>query len=119
MIKYRVGLHRENGITCVGIERLNEAHEVEWIGSYHCGNWSRRDVCVFYVRLIRSHLEEGETASIKVADRSIVGKKSWYLHYRNIKVLARSGPSTCKTATELAYDAFKRGETNNIVEEWL
>ncbi|PLR65981.1 hypothetical protein [Bacillus sp. UMB0893] len=118
MIRFRVGVYRKDGITGVGIERLNDDGEVTFIGSYNCGNWSRRDVCVFYVFKIREMLNDGEIARIKVADRSVGGRKSWYRHYTNIEIYAASG-SSCKGARGLAQDAWKRGEHTDIEENLL
>ncbi|MEM5008504.1 hypothetical protein ABEP42_27165 [Priestia megaterium] len=105
--RYRVGLYRENGVTGVGIERINDAGEVDWIGSYYCGDWSRRDVCVFYISKIRSQLGTGEIAKIKVADLTLIYKGKWYRHYQNIKLYAIS-KDRYKSARKLAADAVAR-----------
>lgn len=113
--RYHVGLYRENGVTGVGIERINDAGEIDWTGSYYCGDWSRRDVCVFYISKIRSQLGADEIAKIKVADLTLMYKGKWYRHYRNIRLYAIS-KDRYRSARKLAASAVVRKSEEE--EEW-
>jgi hypothetical protein len=83
--RFRVAIVREDDHIGVGMELYNEK-DLTWFGSFYLNkaDYSRRDICQFYIARARKHLEPGEIAKIKVYDSLV--KFHWHSHYPDVIV---------------------------------
>jgi hypothetical protein len=113
--RFRVAIVREDEHIGVGMELYNEK-DLTWFGSFYLNkaDYSRQDVCLFYIAKVREHLEPGEIALLKVADPRIRHKKNWYSFYHDVQIVSKRFGHYVN-AHNLAIDATRR--KTNITEK--
>ncbi|WP_226677081.1 hypothetical protein [Rossellomorea aquimaris] len=112
MKRFRVAFVKEGEDIGVGMEMYNDDLKPVWIGSYYLktSEYSRRDVCQFYIARAREHLAPGEVALLKVADSGVRHKKNWYSFYSDVQIIPRRFGHYIN-AHNLAIDATRRKTT--------
>jgi hypothetical protein len=111
-IKYRVSCFRKDEAVGVGIERYrieNDQAVIEYIGSFHIGNASRKETVKFYVNEILNQHGPDESVLIRIADNNLRNKqREWLSIYPRVNFnIEPSG--RFKTCQMMAADACFRG----------
>jgi len=115
--RFKVSIHKEAGVTGVGIERYrteNGQGVVEFIMSYYLGASSRQDAVRSYIREIQKQLEPGEPALIRIGDPNLYGKDWLSIYPKHIR-FSIEHKTRFKTCRALAEDAVRR--KSSVMEE--
>jgi hypothetical protein len=109
--RFRVAIVREDDHIGVGMELYNEK-DLTWFGSFYLNkaDYSRRDICQFYIARARKHLKPDEIAILKVGDPFIRSRRHWYSHYPDVIIYSKKF-SRFPQVHNLAVDAKNRRTT--------